>query len=105
MEIKGAEKLLGQDKKISFEKILQAAGGSLDILTRGLIVTLSQTDPEKAKQLKKDYFEQIIGTSTEKKMAKMTKEEIKRVKNFKDLDIEIIQEELRLINKKLEELK
>lgn len=90
MEIIGKEKFLGKkdvDKKV----------GSLNTLTKALILTYKVTNQEKYEQLKKDYLDNIIADATKKALENRSEEEKKQIFMLEELELEIQQKKVDVI--------
>lgn len=90
MEIIGKEKFLGNkdiDKKV----------GSLNTLTKALILTYKVTNQEKYEQLKKDYLDNIIADATKKALESRSEEEKKQILMLEELELEIQQKKVEVI--------
>lgn len=90
MEIIGKEKYLGKkdvDKKV----------GSLNTLTKALILTYRVTNQEKYEQLKKDYLDNIIADATKKALENRSEEEKKQIFMLEELELEIQQKKVDVI--------
>lgn len=90
MEIIGKEKFLGKkdvDKKV----------GSLNTLTKALILTYKVTNQEKYEQLKKDYLDNIITDATKKALENRSEEEKKQIFMLEELELEIQQKKVEVI--------
>lgn len=96
MEIIVKEKFLGKkdvDKKV----------GSLNTLTKALILTYKVTDQEKYEKLKKDYLENIIADATKKALENRSEEEKKQIFMLEELELEIQQKKVDVIKSALKE--
>lgn len=90
MEIIGKEKFLGKkdvDKKV----------GSLNTLTKALILTYKVTDQEKYEKLKKDYLDNIITDATKKALENRSELEKKQIFMLEELELEIQQKKVEVI--------
>lgn len=90
MEIIGKEKFLGKkdvDKKV----------GSLNTLTKALILTYKVTNQEKYEKLKKDYLDNIITDATKKALENRSEEEKKQIFMLEELELEIQQKKVEVI--------
>lgn len=90
MEIIGTEKFLGKkdvDKKV----------GSLNTLTKALILTYKVTDQEKYQKLKADYLDNIIADATKKALENRSEEEKKQIFMLEELELEIQQKKVEVI--------
>lgn len=90
MEIIDKEKFLGKkdiDKKV----------GSLNTLTKALILTYKVTNQEKYEQLKKDYLDNIITDATKKALENRNEEEKKQIFMLEELELEIQQKKVDVI--------
>lgn len=90
MDIIGKEKFLGKkdvDKKV----------GSLNTLTKALILTYKVTDQEKYEKLKKDYLDNIITDATKKALENRSEEEKKQIFMLEELELEIQQKKVEVI--------
>lgn len=90
MDIIGKEKFLGKkdvDKKV----------GSLNTLTKALILTYKVTNQEKYEQLKKDYLDNIITDATKKALENRSEEEKKQILMLEELELEIQQKKVEVI--------
>lgn len=96
MDIIGKEKFLGKkdvDKKV----------GSLNTLTKALILTYKVTNQEKYEQLKKDYLDNIIADATKKALENRSEEEKKQILMLEELELEIQQKKVEVIKSALKE--
>lgn len=96
MDIIGKEKFLGKkdiDKKV----------GSLNTLTKALILTYKVTNQEKYEQLKKDYLDNIIADATKKALENRSEEEKKQIFMLEELELEIQQKKVDVIKSALKE--
>lgn len=96
MEIIGKEKFLGKkdvDKKV----------GSLNTLTKALILTYKETNQEKYEKLKKDYLDNIITDATKKALENRSEEEKKQIFMLEELELEIQQKKVDVIKSALKE--
>lgn len=96
MEIIGKEKFLGKkdvDKKV----------GSLNTLTKALILTYKVTNQEKYEKLKKDYLDNIIADATKKALENRSEEEKKQIFMLEELELEIQQKKVDVIKSALKE--
>lgn len=96
MEIIGKEKFLGKkdvDKKV----------GSLNTLTKALILTYKVTNQEKYEKLKKDYLDNIITDATKKALENRSEEEKKQIFMLEELELEIQQKKVDVIKSALKE--
>lgn len=96
MEIIGKEKFLGKkdvDKKV----------GSLNTLTKALILTYKVTNQEKYEKLKKDYLDNIITDATKKALENRSEEEKKQIFMLEELELEIQQKKVEVIKSVLKE--
>lgn len=96
MEIIGKEKFLG--KKDVNKKV-----GSLNTLTKALILTYKVTNQEKYEQLKKDYLDNIITDATKKALENRSEEEKKQIFMLEELELEIQQKKVDVIKSALKE--
>lgn len=90
MEIIGKEKFLGKkdvDKKV----------GSLNTLTKALILTYKVTNQEKYQKLKADYLDNIIADATKKALENRSEEEKKQIFMLEELELEIQQKKVEVI--------
>lgn len=91
MEIIGKEKFLGKkdvDKKV----------GSLNTLTKALILTYKETKQEKKyEQLKKDYLDNVIADAIKKALENRSEEEKKHIFMLEELELEIQQKKIEVI--------
>lgn len=90
MDIIGKEKFLGKkdvDKKV----------GSLNTLTKALILTYKVTNQEKYEKLKKDYLDNIITDATKKALENRSEEEKKQIFLLEELELEIQQKKVEVI--------
>lgn len=90
MDIIGKEKYLGKkdvDKKV----------GSLNTLTKALILTYKVTNQEKYEKLKKDYLDNIITDATKKALENRSEEEKKQIFMLEELELEIQQKKVEVI--------
>lgn len=90
MDIIGKEKFLGNkdiDKKV----------GSLNTLTKALILTYKVTNQEKYEKLKKDYLDNIITDATKKALENRSEEEKKQIFMLEELELEIQQKKVEVI--------
>ena len=97
MEIIGLKKHL--DEK---DEDVQNKVGSLNTLTKALILTYKVTDQEKYKKLKEDYFDNVIVGATKKALEKRNEEEKKQILMLEELELEIQQKKVEIIRKSLE---
>lgn len=97
MEIIGLKKHLGEKDEDVQNKV-----GSLNTLTKALILTYKVTDQEKYKKLKADYFDNVIVGATKKTLEKRNEEEKKRILMLEELELEIQQKKVEIIRKSLE---
>lgn len=109
MEIKGLSEFLGTakdgDKKINLGEVLNKAketGASLDMIVKSLILTYFEFDYNKYCEIKTKYLDEVIKPSEERKIDGLGKENIKRIKQMHELEIEILKTKIEVINKKLE---
>ena len=96
MDIIDKEKFLGKkdvDKKV----------GSLNTLTKALILTYKVTNQEKYEQLKKDYLDNIIADATKKALENRSEEEKKQIFMLEELELEIQQKKVDVIKSALKE--
>jgi len=91
MEIIG---LTDKEKKQQIDRTV----GSLDALTKALIITYQVTDKEKANKLKQDYLKEIIETAIEKSLKDKSNEEKKTILAMEELELEIQQRKVDTIN-------
>lgn len=94
MDIIGKEKFLGKkdvDKKV----------GSLNTLTKALILTYKVTNQEKYEKLKKDYLDNIITDATKKALENRSEEEKKQILMLEELELEIQQKKVDVIKSAL----
>ena len=108
MEIKGLDEFLGSTKKeeqrISIGDVLEKAketGASLDVIAKSLILTYLEFDYKKYCEIKTRYLDEVIKPSEERKTDGLGKEQIKRIKQMHELEIEILKTKLEIVNKKL----
>lgn len=90
MDVIGKEKYLGKkdvDKKV----------GSLNTLTKALILTYKVTNQEKYEKLKKDYLDNIITDATKKALENRSEEEKKQIFMLEELELEIQQKKVEVI--------
>lgn len=91
MEIIGKEKYLG--KKDTEKKV-----GSLNALTKALILTFKATNQEeKYKKLKADYLENLIPDATKRALEKRSEEEKRQILMLEELELEIQQKKVEVI--------
>lgn len=97
MEIIGLKQHLGEKDEDVKNKV-----GSLNTLTKALILTYKVTDQEKYKKLKADYLDNIIGDATKKAIDIRSEEEKKQILMLEELELEIQQKKVEIIRKSLE---
>lgn len=97
MEIIGLKKYLGEKDEDIKNKV-----GSLNTLTKALILTYKVTNNEKYEALKADYLNNIITDATKKALEKRSEEEKKQILMLEELELEIQQKKVETIRKSLE---
>ena len=110
MEIKGLESFLNgvdkNDKAIRIGEILEKAkeqGASLSIIAKSLILTYLEFDYAKHLELKNKYLNEVVKPIENKNTDGFSKDQLKRIKQMHELEIEILKAKIEVVNKKMEE--
>lgn len=84
--------------------LIGKCGGNLDNLTKVLILSVASANKEKAEVYKKDYLDNVIKKSVRESLKGKSKEEVKNILQFEELNTEVQQARKEEIKKILESL-
>lgn len=96
MNIIGLKQHLGEKDEDVKNKV-----GSLNTLTKALILTYKVTNQEKYEKLKADYLDNIIADATKKALKNRSEEEKKQIFMSEELELEIQQKKVEVIKSAL----
>ena len=106
MEIKGLEEFLKDNNSISLKDIIEEAhskGFSLNNIAKSLILSLQEIKHPKSLEMKQAYLNDAVKKAEEETIKKYDKEKLQYLKEFHELEMDIIKAKLEVVNKRLEE--
>ena len=106
MEIKGLEEFLKDNNSISLKDIIEEAhskGFSLNNIAKSLILSLQEIKHPKSLEMKQAYLNDAVKKAEEETIKKYDKKKLQYLKEFHELEMDIIKAKLEVVNKRLEE--
>lgn len=105
MEIKGLDEFLKGEKAINLKDVIEEAhskGYSLNNIAKSLILSLQEIKHPKYLEVKNAYLNDAVKKAEEETIKNYDNKKLQYLKEYHELELEIIKAKLETVNKKLE---